>query len=183
MIVCDHQFCRIFFGVADRSRLCRLACAFRSMWPTRRTPRRQLNAVCRSDAGCANHPRYFGREDRSAQGSGPRSFERMPAYSCNALKPPGPAEGMLPTPAPVWLPNLTARCPLCSDCPPGETSRSPRGKLANMSEVTRILSAIEQGDPSAAEQLLPLVLSPGSRHGTRAAPAGQQGPAIRLRGI
>jgi hypothetical protein len=26
-----------------------------------------------------------------------------------------------------------------------------------MSEVTRILSAIEHGDPSAAEQLLPLV--------------------------
>ena len=26
-----------------------------------------------------------------------------------------------------------------------------------MSEVTRILSAIEQGDPKAAEQLLPLV--------------------------
>src|SRR5262245_4897566 len=26
-----------------------------------------------------------------------------------------------------------------------------------MSEVTRVLSAIEQGDPSAAEQLLPLV--------------------------
>ena len=26
-----------------------------------------------------------------------------------------------------------------------------------MSDVTRILSAIEQGDPSAAEQLLPLV--------------------------
>ena len=26
-----------------------------------------------------------------------------------------------------------------------------------MTEVTRILSAIEQGDPSAAEQLLPLV--------------------------
>jgi RNA polymerase sigma factor (TIGR02999 family) len=33
----------------------------------------------------------------------------------------------------------------------------PRGKLANMSDVTRILSAIEQGDPHAAEQLLPLV--------------------------
>jgi RNA polymerase sigma factor (TIGR02999 family) len=29
--------------------------------------------------------------------------------------------------------------------------------LDRMSEVTRILSAIEQGDPSAAEQLLPLV--------------------------
>jgi len=37
------------------------------------------------------------------------------------------------------------------------TSRFRRDKLANMSEVTRILSAIEQGDPSAAEQLLPLV--------------------------
>src|SRR5580765_7971226 len=29
--------------------------------------------------------------------------------------------------------------------------------LDRMSDVTRILSAIEQGDPSAAEQLLPLV--------------------------
>src|SRR5499427_6317128 len=29
--------------------------------------------------------------------------------------------------------------------------------LACMTDVTRILSAIEQGDPSAAEQLLPLV--------------------------
>ena len=41
--------------------------------------------------------------------------------------------------------------------PPPETSRFQRGKLASMSDVTRILSAIEQGDPSAAEQLLPLV--------------------------
>ena len=32
-----------------------------------------------------------------------------------------------------------------------------RGKLAGMSDVTRILSAIEQGDSQAAEQLLPLV--------------------------
>jgi hypothetical protein len=30
-------------------------------------------------------------------------------------------------------------------------------KAAPMSDVTQILSAIEQGDPSAAEQLLPLV--------------------------
>ena len=29
--------------------------------------------------------------------------------------------------------------------------------VSPMSEVTRILSAIEQGDPHAAEQLLPLV--------------------------
>src|SRR5262245_18862225 len=41
--------------------------------------------------------------------------------------------------------------------PPGETSRSPRGRLARMTDVTRVLSAIEHGDPHAAEQLLPLV--------------------------
>src|SRR4051812_25225544 len=33
---------------------------------------------------------------------------------------------------------------------------SPRGSAA-MSDVTRILSRLEQGDPQAAEQLLPLV--------------------------
>ena len=33
----------------------------------------------------------------------------------------------------------------------------PRGTFVTMSDVTRILSAIEHGDPSAAEQLLPLV--------------------------
>src|SRR5262245_14500732 len=36
-------------------------------------------------------------------------------------------------------------------------SRSPRGRLSRMTDVNRILSAIERGDPSAAEQLLPLV--------------------------
>src|SRR5262249_58631630 len=41
--------------------------------------------------------------------------------------------------------------------PSCETSRSPRGRLPRMTEVTRILSAIEQGDPYAAEQLLPVV--------------------------
>src|SRR5438445_10118050 len=34
---------------------------------------------------------------------------------------------------------------------------SGTGILAGMNAVTRILSAIEQGDPHAAEQLLPLV--------------------------
>jgi len=48
-------------------------------------------------------------------------------------------------------------CPLPFDGRPGETSRIPGDKLVNMSEVTRVLSAIEQGDPSAAKQLLPLV--------------------------
>jgi RNA polymerase sigma factor (TIGR02999 family) len=38
-----------------------------------------------------------------------------------------------------------------------ETSHFRRDKLATMSDVTRILNAIEQGDPHAAEQLLPLV--------------------------
>src|SRR6266436_2510821 len=39
----------------------------------------------------------------------------------------------------------------------GLRSRSAGGMLCFMSDVTHILSAIEQGDPSAAEQLLPLV--------------------------
>src|SRR5262249_15978695 len=38
-----------------------------------------------------------------------------------------------------------------------ETAQVQRGTLVRMTDVTRILSAIEQGDPSAAEQLLPLV--------------------------
>ncbi len=37
------------------------------------------------------------------------------------------------------------------------TTRCLRGKLASMNDVTRILSAIEQGDLHAAGQLLPLV--------------------------
>src|SRR5262245_41282086 len=81
----------------------------------------------------------------------------MPTYSSNARKSPRRKDGISPTPAPVWLPHLTTRCPLRFDCPPGETGRLPRGKLASMSDVTRILSAIEQGDPNAADQLLPLV--------------------------
>ena len=41
----------------------------------------------------------------------------------------------------------------------GYTAKTPRLTEARlfMSEVTRILSAIEQGDAHAAEQLLPLV--------------------------
>jgi RNA polymerase sigma factor (TIGR02999 family) len=35
--------------------------------------------------------------------------------------------------------------------------RPPRSRVHTVHEVTRILSAIEQGDPQAAEQLLPLV--------------------------
>src|SRR6267142_1390292 len=37
------------------------------------------------------------------------------------------------------------------------TSGTGSGMLFGMSDVTQILSAIEQGDPYAAEQLLPLV--------------------------
>ena len=39
-----------------------------------------------------------------------------------------------------------------ADVPPELSTLS----VSSMSEVTRILSAIEQGDPHAAEQLLPL---------------------------
>jgi RNA polymerase sigma factor (TIGR02999 family) len=47
--------------------------------------------------------------------------------------------------------------PLPSDLPPKGTIRIARGKLAIMNDVTRILNAIDQGDPHAADQLLPLV--------------------------
>ena len=40
---------------------------------------------------------------------------------------------------------------------PRVTSRFQRGTLPRMSDVTRILSAIDDGDRSAADQLLPLV--------------------------
>jgi RNA polymerase sigma factor (TIGR02999 family) len=38
-----------------------------------------------------------------------------------------------------------------------KTARVPRGKLAFMNDVTRILNAIEEGDPHVADLLLPLV--------------------------
>jgi hypothetical protein len=37
------------------------------------------------------------------------------------------------------------------------TSRFPRGKLALMNDISRILNAMEEGDPHAADLLLPLV--------------------------
>ena len=58
------------------------------------------------------------------------------------------------SPSPVRLIRLVA--PLCNS----EKCLRPAhadGMLILMSDVTRILSAIEQGDPSATEQLLPLV--------------------------
>src|SRR6516162_6256557 len=47
-----------------------------------------------------------------------------------------------------------------------------------MSEVTRILSAIQQGDPSAAEQLLPLVYD--ELHRLAAAKMAQERPGQTL---
>jgi RNA polymerase sigma factor (TIGR02999 family) len=69
------------------------------------------------------------------------------------------------------LTNLAAYCSKTREVPKKSTTRERpavtllddlRGRGQDlseppMSEVTRILSAIEQGDPSAAEQLLPLV--------------------------
>src|SRR5260370_32642998 len=59
------------------------------------------------------------------------------------------SSSVLVSPRPTGLPSPAARIHL------------PRGMASVifrvMSEVTQILSAIEQGDPHAAEQLLPLV--------------------------
>src|SRR5207253_3950425 len=46
---------------------------------------------------------------------------------------------------------------LCGGCGTSETILTDVRTTTVMSEVTHILSAIEQGDPRAAEQLLPLV--------------------------
>src|SRR5262245_42188263 len=108
-----------------------------------------------SSLGTSACARMSRRPTRTRQR--PLFLRAMPTYSSNARKSPRRKEGISPTPAPVWLPNLSTRCPPCFDCPPGETSRFPRGNLANLSEVTQILSAIERGDARAAEQLLPLV--------------------------
>src|SRR5437764_119688 len=48
-----------------------------------------------------------------------------------------------------------AKSPKCAGGPGRDLSALPG--VPSMSEVTRILSAIEQGDPHAAEELLPLV--------------------------
>jgi hypothetical protein len=111
-----------------------------------------------------------GVPDRSAlDTSACAHVETTDALEAAALVPSRDADLLLQCPqitkakerhvanGPVWLPQLTTRCPLRFDCLPGETSRLSRGKLACMSDVTQILSAIEQGDPHAAEQLLPLV--------------------------
>src|SRR5262245_65360581 len=60
-------------------------------------------------------------------------------------------------------PNLsrTAEGPNVAEVDPGQevthTLHTETGKLVLMNEVTRILGALEQGDPHAAEHLLPLV--------------------------
>src|SRR5262245_59677177 len=50
-----------------------------SRWGFCRGVRSKPTSVCRPDAGCANHPGYFGRSDRSRLGKlgcAPRSVER-----------------------------------------------------------------------------------------------------------
>src|SRR5262245_50996142 len=60
----------------------------------------------------------------------------------------------MPNPPQSWhAGRRLAGCPSFPPCP----RSSAAGIFACMSNVTQILSAIEQGDPHAAEQLLPLV--------------------------
>src|SRR5262249_52823496 len=57
------------------------------------------------------------------------------------------------TPPPAAMARLSVTAPASGS---GATARRPTASVS-MSDVTRILSAIEQGDPEAAERLLPLV--------------------------
>ena len=54
--------------------------------------------------------------------------------------------------------------------------RNSIGYAADMADVTQILSAIEQGDPQAAEQLLPLVYDELRKLAAAAAGPGEAGP-------
>jgi hypothetical protein len=58
-----------------------------------------------------------------------------------------------------WVADLCAELGLLCRIARGLRLGTAGGMLWGMSDVTHILSAIEQGDPSAAEQLLPLVYS------------------------
>jgi hypothetical protein len=52
--------------------------------------------------------------------------------------------------------------------------------IVSISEVTRILSQIEQGDPRASEELLPLVLSTALAHKANVALAEIRVKAIEI---
>src|SRR5262245_12800221 len=96
-----------------------------------------LPAVCRTSARWALRLARGGREDRSAQRSG-LGTHFAPARG--AIFPRAVHPLMRPDSVPAAL--FTPRRAVMLDV---------------MSDVTRILAAIEQGDPAAAEQLLPLV--------------------------
>ena len=61
------------------------------------------------------------------------------------------------SPAITWLPENLTRAIEQTQAPPRWHHSAYGGILVLMTDVTRILSQIESGDPSAAEQLLPLV--------------------------
>src|SRR5205085_3533580 len=71
----------------------------------------------------------------------------------SSIGPAGKKPGGSPVETPVEVNDSQPRSGAGEDVPPG--SSSPSGKV--MTDVTRILSAVEQGDPHAAAQLLPLV--------------------------
>ena len=62
------------------------------------------------------------------------------------------------------------------------TARRRWGKLSGMTDVTRILDAIEQGDPQAAAQLLPLVYDELRRLAAAQMAQEKPGPDARRHG-
>jgi len=79
----------------------------------------------------------------------------------DGLPPGGAAERARRRPADQWHSErnrgLAAKRRLYSSVSPWQSTSGPRLPVPLMSDVTRLLSAIDQGDPHAAERLLPLV--------------------------
>jgi hypothetical protein len=73
--------------------------------------------ACRADAGCANHPGYFGREDRSKQRHGTICFRRA-----------GPTQARLPTSQARTLHG--ADFSMIAGAPEREAGNSGAGNLA-----------------------------------------------------
>ena len=100
----------------------------------------------------ANAIRLNGNEDRRSTG-----FRRNESSQADTSRVPR-WQGTKPWDTPA-NPALPWQCPnhTTSQLPAIISGGSTSLKATPMTDVTRILSAIEQGDPSAAEQFLPLV--------------------------
>ena len=102
----------------------------------------------RKDLGQSNSEHVFRDAHNASSTRGVRQAK---------LSRPSSAEKCPEKPTFLALPHLSNSSLLCSTCQHYWNHRAPACILVCMTNVTQILSRIEQGDASAAEQLFPLV--------------------------